>query len=137
MRSVTRDAAKDAAEFAAAKMAYGEGAGTRRKLIESAVAYKATRIPGYSQAFELALERQDIPALVKNAKRTRKLKDVGAVTGRNIRAVARGDRNGMSTPVVILLIAGTVAHKTGYDKKFLAWSKQKTAEARIWLKAKL
>lgn len=137
MSSIVKDAAKDAAEYASARMSYGEGAGTRRKLIVSAVEYKASRIPGYQQAFESALAKQDITKHIKNAKRTRKAKDVGAVTSRNIKAVARGDRNGMSTPVIIAIVVGTVAHKTGYDKKAWEYSKRKTVEIRAWLKEKL
>lgn len=137
MSSITKDAAKDAAEFAAAQMSYGEGAGTRRKLIESAVEYKARRIPGYHQAFTLAFDNQDTIKHVKNAKRTRKVRDVGALTSRNVKAVARGDRNGMSTPVIIAIVVGTIAHKTGYDKKAWEYSKRKTAEARVWLKERL
>ena len=87
MSSVTKDAAKDAAEYAAAQMSYGEGAGTRRKLIESAVAYKIERIPGYFQAFENSMHTQDITKHVKNAKRSRKTKDIGAVTSKNIKAI--------------------------------------------------
>lgn len=137
MRSVVKDAAKDAAEYAAAKMSYGEGAGTRRKLIVSAVEYKATRIPGYHQAFENALATQDISKHVKNARRTRVAKDVGAVAGKNIKALARGDKGSMSTPLIVAIVVATVAHKTGYDKKVWSYTKRKSVEARAWLKNKL
>jgi hypothetical protein len=40
-RSTSRDAAKDAKEFARAKAFYGEGAGTRRKLIRGTVEGKS------------------------------------------------------------------------------------------------
>ena len=137
MSSVIKDAAKDAAEYAAAKMSYGEGAGTRRKLIESAVQYKADRIPGYYQAFESALANQDITKHIKNAKRSRKTKDIGAVTSRNVKAIARGDRSSMSTPVLVGVVALAIAHQTGYDKKAWDYSKRKIGEFRIWLKEKL
>lgn len=137
MSRISREAAKDAAEYAAAQMSYGEGAGTRRKLIESAVQYKADRSLAYHEAFQDALASQDITKHIKNAKRSRKVKDVGAVTSKNIKAVARGDRNGMSTPVIIAIVVAAVAHQTGYDKKAWEYSKRKTAEARVWLKSKL
>lgn len=137
MSSITRDAAKDAAEYAAAQMSYGEGAGTRRKLIESAVAYKIERIPGYQQAFGNAMAHQDVTKHIRNAKRSRRAKDVGALASRNIKAVARGDRSGMSTPIIIAIVIGTVAHQTGYDKKAWDYTKRKTVEGRAWLKDKL
>lgn len=137
MSNITKDASKDAAEYAAAQMSYGEGAGTRRKLIESAVAYKVERIPGYHQAFEAAMHNQDITKHIKNAKRNRRVKDVGAVTSRNIKAVARGDRNGMSTPVILGIVTGVVLHQTGYDKKIWSYSKRKTNDVRAWLKQRL
>lgn len=137
MSNILKDARRDAAEFAAAQMAYGEGAGTRRKLIESAVAYKMERIPSYRGAFEKALESQDITKHIRNAKRNRAVKDIGAVTSQNVRAIARNDRGSMSTPVIALVIAFGVAHQTGYDKKIWAYTKRKTTDVRAWLKRKL
>lgn len=137
MRSVIKDAAKDAAEYAAAQMSYGEGAGTRRNLIYSAVNYKMDHIPGYEAAFERAYKTQDTLKHISNAKRSRKIKDAGAIASKNLRAVARGDRNGMSTPVIIAIGVAIVAHRTGYDKKAWAYSKRKTNEMRAWLKRKL
>ena len=47
-----KEAKKDAAEFARAKMFYGEGAGTRRKLIKAKVESRSSRDPAYKKAFE-------------------------------------------------------------------------------------
>lgn len=137
MPTVIKDAAKDAAEFAAAQMSYGEGAGTRRKLIESAVNYKAARIPGYSQAFDAAYAKQDLMKHIKNAKRHRTISDVGALTSKNVRALARGDRHSLSTPVLVSVLLVGVAIQTGYDKKIYAYAKDKSSKARAWLKRKL
>ena len=137
MKNVMKDAAKDAAEYAAAQMSYGEGAGTRRKLIASAVAYKTERINGYGQAFDNAYHSQDITKHIKTAKRSRVTKDVGAVTSRNIKAIARGDKNGMSTPIIIAVVVVTVAHQTGYDKKAIAYGKRKSQDIRAWLRKKI
>lgn len=137
MNNVTKDAAKDAAEFAAASMAYGEGAGTRRKLIQSAVEYKTMRIPGYGNAFSAASNSQDITKHIRSAKRSRTTKDIGAVTSRNVKALARGDKNGMSTPIIVAVVVAGVMHKTGYDKTVLAYTKRKSGDVRSWLKRKL
>lgn len=137
MKNVAKEAAKDAAEYAASQMSYGEGAGTRRKLIASAVAYKTERISGYHEAFNRAYDSQDITKHIKSAKRSRVTKDVGAVTGRNIRAIARGDKHGMSTPIIIAVVGITIAHKTGYDRKAAQYLNHKTTQIRAWLKRKL
>jgi hypothetical protein len=135
--TITKEAAKDAAEFAAAKMAYGEGAGTRRKLIETAVDYKANHLPGYARAFEGAYAGQDFTKHIKSAKRSRKAADVGALTSKNIKALARGDRSSMSTPLIVGITVGVILHQTGYDKKIWAYGKRKTGDVRAWLKNKL
>jgi hypothetical protein len=58
-REVDRHARKDAHEFARSKAFFGEGAGTRRKLIKQTVEGKTKNIPGYKQAFDHHLSRQD------------------------------------------------------------------------------
>jgi hypothetical protein len=137
MRDISKEAKKDAAEYMAAQMSYGEGAGTRRKLIETAVAYKVERIPGYHQAFESFMHTENPLKHIKNAKRSHRMRDVGSVTSRNIKALARGDRNGMSTPLIIGVVTGVVLHQTGYDKKIWSYTKRKTGDVRAWLKQKL
>lgn len=137
MNSLKKDATRDAHEYAAARMSYGEGSGTRRKLIASAVEYKAARIPGYSELFERALEDQDLTKHIKTAKRQRRTKDMTDSASKNIKALARGDKNGMSAPLVVGIVALGVAHQTGLDKKAWIYSKQKVNKARAWLKSKL
>ena len=53
---VRRAARKDANEFAAAKMYYGKGAGTRRKLIKAKVETRSAD-PRYKEAFESNLAK--------------------------------------------------------------------------------
>jgi hypothetical protein len=137
MKNVAKEARKDAFEAAAASMAYGTGAGIRRRHIESAVMYKEDRIPGYAAAFNRELAKVDMTKAVKSAKRTGKTRDVGAITSKNVKALARGDKNGMSAPLVIAIVVAGVAHQTGYDKKALEYSKRKTNDVRAWLKRKL
>lgn len=56
---VRRRATKDAKEFARAKMFYGEGAGTRRKLIKATVEERS-KDPQYKKAFDEALSKQNM-----------------------------------------------------------------------------
>lgn len=71
-RSVNRDARKDAKEFAAAKLFFGEGAGTRRKLIKNTVEAKSKRNSDYSKAFKKHLDSQDLSKHASNAVSKRK-----------------------------------------------------------------
>ena len=66
-----REASKDAKEYARAKMFYGEGAGTRRKLIKAKVEEKS-KDAGYKEAFNYALSKQDMNKHADAAKRERK-----------------------------------------------------------------
>lgn len=58
-RHVDKHAKKDAAEYARAKAFFGDGAGTRRKLINATVEGKSKRLPGYKQAFDHHLANED------------------------------------------------------------------------------
>lgn len=137
MNKVIKDAQKDAKEYMAAQMFYGEGAGIRRKHITHAVAFKTDRFPGYDQAFNTAVRTMDPEKFIKSARRERKTKDISAYTSRNIKALARGDRHGMSGTIIAISIVAGVAHTTGYDKIIWKKTKAKTEQARVWLKRNL
>ena len=74
-RKTSREAAKDAKEFARAKMFYGEGAGNRRKLIKNTVEAKSKRDPDYKKAFDIHLNRQDMSTHASKARTERKRTD--------------------------------------------------------------
>lgn len=88
-RKTNREARKDAAEFARAKMFFGEGAGTRRKLINKSVEAKKKRDPAYAKAFEQHLMEQDISRHATGAKKERKRIDRSQKTKKTAGAVAR------------------------------------------------
>lgn len=88
-RRTDREAKKDAKEFARAKMFYGEGAGTRRKLIKNTVEAKAKKDPDYKRAFENHLSSQDMSTHAQKARRERSRKDAVNQT----RKTARGVKN--------------------------------------------
>ena len=67
-RKTDREAKKDAEEFARAKLFYGQGAGTRRKLIKATVEAKSKRDPSYAKAFDNHLgNRIFLHTLLKHA----------------------------------------------------------------------
>lgn len=123
----SREAKKDAKEFSKAKMFYGEGAGTRRKLIKAKVESKAGKDPSYKKAFDQHLSNQDMAKRASQARGERKRKDVAKGTAKT----ARGIKNlalGTGAPVAlsaVVLYAGwknpqvrsvvTKAAKTAYS----------------------
>lgn len=86
-RSTNREARKDAKESARAKMFYGQGAGTRRKLINNSVAAKSKRDPAYKKAFDHHYEQQNLANHASKARGERKRKDVASNTARTARGV--------------------------------------------------
>jgi hypothetical protein len=117
-----REARKDAKEYARAKMFYGEGAGTRRKLINKSVEAKAKRDPAYKKAFDHHLDKQDLSTHASKARSERRRKDTKAKVGRGVRGT-RHILNGNSqyaSAVTSLVVGGALyAHKAGIDKTIM------------------
>lgn len=70
-KRTSKEAEKDAKEFARAKMYYGEGAGNRRKLIKNQVEAKKKKDPFYAEEFERHLANQDMNEHAIEARRER------------------------------------------------------------------
>lgn len=84
---VRRKAKKDAKEYTKAKSFYGDGAGTRRKLIKQKVEYNSKHIPGYKEAFDHYVKNTDMSKRASQAVRERKVKDVKNSAGEAVRGV--------------------------------------------------
>ena len=115
---VRRKARKDAKEFARAKMFYGEGAGTRRKLIKATV-NERSKDPDYKKEFDKALAKQDMSKHAAKAKTERKIKDTknaAAKTGRGIANIVTGHPERVGASMAVAAAAYGVAHKTGVDR---------------------
>lgn len=82
-----RQAKKDAHEFARAKLFYGEGAGTRRKLIKNKVEGKSKLDPSYKKAFDHHYAKQDLAGHTAKAISERHRKDVKNSTAKTARGV--------------------------------------------------
>lgn len=74
-KKTRKEAAKDAEEFTRAKLFYGEGAGTRRKLIKAKVEAKKAKDPLYSKAFDHFVARTDLGQRASQARSQRRRKD--------------------------------------------------------------
>lgn len=117
--STNRDAKKDANEFARAKMFYGEGAGTRRKLIKATVESKAKKDPDYKKAFDHHINNQDLGQRASQARSERRRKDVVSKTGKTARGAYRSLTGGFgSVSMASAAVAGAylVAKNRGYDQ---------------------
>lgn len=66
---------KDAKRYADAKMFYGEGAGTRRKLLKAELDKKKKTIPGYEKLFDNEIKNVDYAKSANKAKVERTYKD--------------------------------------------------------------
>ncbi len=118
--NINKVAAKDASDWARAEMFFGEGAGTRRKLIIAEIGEKNRSIPGYPEAFSKAYHKQNFADHAIKAAKERQRLDRSNVIGKNLRALGRGDSRGLSTGVMVVVVVGYYAHQTGYDKVALA-----------------
>jgi len=96
---------KDAKEFARAKMFYGEGAGTRRKLIKAKVEANKRRDPAYSKAFDHHLARQDMSSHADKARSERKRKNAASTTAKTGKAFARHITGQQATTAAMLTIS--------------------------------
>lgn len=92
-----REARKDAEEFSRAKMFFGEGAGTRRKLIKNTVDAKQKRDSDYAKAFDHHLGRQDMSSHASKARGERSRTDKKQTAKRSAGMVARKFTGEMGT----------------------------------------
>lgn len=136
-RSTSRDARKDAHEFSRAKMFYGEGAGTRRKLINASVEAKSKRDPSYKKAFDHHLANQDMSKHAAKARGERKRKNVrnsAAKTTRGISHYLRGNHQYASAAAAMIAGGALWAHKNGVDKVVLKAGKTTLSSAMTYMK---
>lgn len=128
-----REAKKDAQEFARARAFFGEGAGTRRKLIKGIVEGKSKRDPAYKKAFDKHLADQDLATHVEKAKGERRRKDVKKGVGKTVRGtrhVLLGNPQ-YASAVVALSVGGALwAHRAGIDKLILNAGKKTIRQMR-------
>lgn len=129
-----REARRDAKEYARAQMFYGEGAGTRRKLITATVESKADRSPVYARAFRTELSHQDMADHAERARSERHRKDTAESVKKNTRALVSGNYQNVQSSVLLIIVAGYFAHKTGYDVKMYEKGKSFVADAKTKIK---
>lgn len=134
--NIEKQAAKDAFEFVRSDMYYGEGAGTRRKLIDTIVAARKKDIPGYEELFEKAVQAQDWAEHAIEATKERKRIDRAAVLKRNLKGVATGNRRQLTAGVATAFGIYMVLHETGLDDVIKHEAKDKYRKGKAWVNMK-
>lgn len=74
-RKLNRLVDKDVKKWADAKMYYGKGAGTRRKLLKAELDKKRKDLPGYADLFDKKSQNADFAGSAKKATAERKVRD--------------------------------------------------------------
>jgi len=128
--NVSKQARRDAQEYARAQMFYGEGAGIRRKLITNSVASKVERISGYHEAFTKELERQDMAEHAAAARKERRRRDASDSLQKNAKSLATGNYANVNIVLLTVVGIGYVAHQTGYDVKVYQAVQKKVRDIR-------
>ena len=119
-KKTNKEAKGDAEEFTRAKLFFGEGAGTRRKLIKAKVEAKSAKDALYKKAFDYHVAKTDLAKRAEQATKERKRKDVKKSvkkTGKGVGHILRGNSQYANTAAAVAVGAGTYAHQKGYDKK--------------------
>lgn len=132
---IVRYAKKDAKEYARAKMSYGTGAGTRRKLINATVKDRARKNKGYQKEFEKQLNELDMAKIAKKeggrSHRKQQREKVGVVARGTYHTIV-GDGAKVAAGVAAVAGAAKIAHDMGVDKKI--YNAGKYAAERVMFK---
>lgn len=131
--STNHAAKKDAEEFTRAKLFYGEGAGTRRKLIKNKVEARAAKDPSYKKAFDHHVANTDLGKRASQAQSERKRKDtVKGVTktARGVRHILNGNAQYASLIAVVGVGAYRLSQRPDVRNLFKQYSSTTTSQAK-------
>lgn len=115
-------AKKHAEEFTKAKAFFGEGAGTRRKLIKAQVEQLKKQDPMFAKAFDHHVAQTDHGQRAVEARKERKSVDRKTATKKTAKGVGhvlRGNNQHANNAAIAGVAAATFVHKTGLDKQAL------------------
>ena len=130
-RSTRRTAKHDAKEYARAQMYYGEGAGTRRKLIKATVEERKKHDPFYADEFERQLAKQDMASHAAKARAERKTRDVAKTTAKTTRGIINQVLGTGARVTASAAAIYTIAHYTGLDQKVMDYGRTKLRDIKL------
>ena len=136
-RATNRQALKDAKEFTQAKQFYGDGAGTRRKLIKKTVDQRS-KDEAYKKAFDHHVENTDWAKRSSQAISRRKRTDTveGAKkTTRGITHLVAGNPQYASAAAILLFGAAGAAYKAGVHNHVAKYGKTVYSKAKVEFRA--
>lgn len=114
-KATRKEAHKDAEEFTRAKLYFGQGAGTRRKLIKATVESKRKRDPLYGKAFDHFVEGTHLGQRAVQARRERKrtdTKNYAKKTAKGVRQILQGNNQYANSLAILGVAGGTYLYKT-------------------------
>lgn len=126
-KKTNKMAKDDAEEFTRAKLFYGEGAGTRRKLIKAKVEARSKADELYKKAFDHHVAKTDLAERADQAHKDRKKTDTKKAvkkTSKGVGHILRGNSQYANTAAAVTVAAGGYAHKKGYDQKVMDAGKE-------------
>lgn len=129
-RSLDRQAQKDAKEHVQAKLYYGQGAGTRRKLIKAKIEGNSKRSSDYAKAIQFHIDNQDVSkqlGKVKGQRARATARTTTAKTSRGIINTVRGNPQAAGASVAAAAGVVVLIHKSGLDAKAYNAVKNSTA----------
>lgn len=88
MNNIYEEARRDAKRYMEAKMNYGKGAGTKRKLLDAELS-KKMKDAAYKEAFEYALSRIDQSEVVKKVRNKKTVKHAAETARKGYYAARR------------------------------------------------
>lgn len=132
--NVKKEAQRDAHELARAQMFFGEGAGTRRKLIQATVQEKADRDPEYARLVMREIDDQDMAEHAAAARKERRRIDQKESAKKNTRALVSGNYHNVQSGILLAIVAGYFAHEKGLDK--IAYEKGKVVVTDVKIRIK-
>ena len=136
LHTVASIAKQDAAEYARSQVFYGEGAGIRRNLISARIAGNEMKFPGYTEAFEKALAKQDWSEHATKAVRERKRIDAGKFVKRNVRGITTGNLQNVTASIGVAVAVYSLVHQAGLDEPLVRAAKKQhkrvQAEVKVW-----
>lgn len=129
---INKAARADAEEHTRAKLFYGEGAGTRRKLIKAKVEEKSKN-PLYKKAFDHHVDKTDLNKRAEQAQKERKSTDRKKSvkkTAKGVGHIAKGNNQYANLAATVIAGGALAAHNKGVDKALANHAKVKVSDVR-------
>lgn len=136
MKKIDKMAAQDAFKWARAEMFFGEGAGTRRKLLLAEISDKVHSIPGYEESFNRAYAGQDMAKHAIAAAKERQRIDAGKYIRRNAKGLATGNIRSLTPYLAVGVSTWIFLQQTGLDEPVKVEVKKQYKKAKNWVEIK-